>query len=121
MPALTPEQEALKQAALEFINKRATSFCEVSEMLADYQRHANPNAILVLLAQLEAQPSEDAERIDWLERRGNERGGLLLHAGNEESGGRCGLGLKNTGRTLRQACDSAAGKSRVTAKTGTKA
>lgn len=51
----------------------------------------------------------DSARLDWLEQRGNERGGLLLHAGNEESSGRCGLGLKNTGRTLRQAVDSARG------------
>jgi hypothetical protein len=51
---------------------------------------------------------EDAARLDWLEQRGND-GGLLLHAGNQDTGGRSGLGLINTGRTLRQAVDSARG------------
>jgi hypothetical protein len=50
----------------------------------------------------------DAARLDWLERMANEPKGILLH-GEKESTGRCGLGLANTGRTLRQAIDDARG------------
>lgn len=59
--------------------------------------------------------SQDSERLDWLQERSNQRGGLLLHAGNEESGGRCGLGLRNTGRTLRAAIDQAIGVKNIAA------
>lgn len=48
----------------------------------------------------------DAERLDWLERRANEPGGLLLHDGSEC--GRTGLGLRpgSLVRTLRDAVDN---------------
>lgn len=51
--------------------------------------------------------SDDARRLDWLEKRANEPGGLLLHDGSER--GRCGLGLRpgNDCRDLRQAIDHA--------------
>lgn len=51
MPALTPEQEALKQAALA---ARANKW---ERAMSGFDRLASPDAILALLAQLEAQPS----------------------------------------------------------------
>lgn len=56
-------------------------------------------------AVIETQAEADARRLDWLEAMGNLRGGLLLH--NEDNTGRVGLGLANTGRTLRVAIDDA--------------
>lgn len=53
------------------------------------------------------QPTAD-QMLDWLEKMANERGGLLLH-GETEPTGRTGLGLANTGRTLRQAVAQAMG------------
>lgn len=49
----------------------------------------------------------DKDRLDWLERMANLKGGILLHDGSET--GRCGLGLRtsNLNRTLREAIDSA--------------
>lgn len=49
----------------------------------------------------------DARRLDWLEERANQPGGLLLHDGSER--GRTGLGLRpgNLTRTLREAIDQA--------------
>ena len=49
---------------------------------------------------------EDARRLDWLEARANEPGGLLLHDGSER--GRFGLGLRpgKMVRTLREAIDT---------------
>jgi hypothetical protein len=64
-----------------------------------------------------SEQAADSARLDWLEQRGND-GGLLLHAGNQDTGGRSGLGLVNTGRTLRQAVDSARGV-KATAKSAT--
>jgi hypothetical protein len=53
------------------------------------------------------QPTAD-QMLDWLEHMANQPGGLLLH--NEQAPtGRTGLGLANTGRTLRQAVAQAMG------------
>lgn len=51
----------------------------------------------------------DAQRLDWLEARANEKGGLLLHDGTER--GRTGLGLRpgHLNRSLREAIDAAMG------------
>lgn len=67
-----------------------------------------PGKIIARLVALSGK-GDDSARLDWLEERGNESDGLLLHAGNQNTGGRCGLGLIRTGRTLRQAVDSARG------------
>lgn len=50
--------------------------------------------------------TKDSDRIDWLERMANQKGGILLHDGSET--GRNGLGLRpgNLNRTLRQVIDS---------------
>lgn len=64
---------------------------------------------------------DDAARLDWLERRANERGGLLLHDGSEQ--GRTGLGLRPgfLNRTLREAIDTAmAGEARSNSSDGAK-
>lgn len=49
----------------------------------------------------------DKERIDWLEKMANVKGGILLHDGSES--GRIGLGLRpgTLVRTLRKAIDYA--------------
>lgn len=49
----------------------------------------------------------DKERLDWLEKEANARGGILLHDGSEN--GRRGLGLRPGAlvRTLREAIDTA--------------
>lgn len=54
----------------------------------------------------------DSERLDWLEARANEPGGLLLHDGSES--GHCGLGLRPgyLVRSLREAIDTAMGVKR---------
>jgi len=51
--------------------------------------------------------TKDSDRIDWLERAANQKGGILLHDGSET--GRNGLGLRpgHLERTLRQAIDAA--------------
>lgn len=50
----------------------------------------------------------DSERLDWLERMANQKGGLLLHDGRES--GRLGLGLRpgTLNRSLREAIDESA-------------
>jgi hypothetical protein len=53
------------------------------------------------------QPTAD-QMLEWLEKMANRRGGLLLHSEHEPTG-RTGLGLANTGRTLRQAVAQAMG------------
>jgi len=50
----------------------------------------------------------DKKRLDWLEKMGSTSEGILLHS-QAGTTGRLGLGLKNTGRTLRQAIDFAMG------------
>lgn len=47
----------------------------------------------------------DSERIDYLQRAVDVGGAILLHNGEGRGSGFVGLGLKNTGRTLRQAID----------------
>jgi hypothetical protein len=49
----------------------------------------------------------DSDRIDWLEKMANEKGGILLHDGSET--GRTGLGLRPGAlrRSLRKAIDDA--------------
>lgn len=49
----------------------------------------------------------DAERLDWLEWMANKPEGLVLHSGHRGLEMRPGLGLANTGRTLREAVDDA--------------
>lgn len=46
----------------------------------------------------------DKERLDWLERMANQPDGILLHSEFKPTN-RVGLGLANTGRTLREAID----------------
>lgn len=51
----------------------------------------------------------DKQRLDWLEKMANKRGGILLHDGSER--GRLGLGLRldsTVVRTLRDAIDDCA-------------
>lgn len=54
--------------------------------------------------------TKDSDRLDWLEKMANQKGGILLHDGSET--GRTGLGLRPgyLNRTLRQAIDSANGE-----------
>lgn len=69
--------------------------------------------LLEMRAELEA-ARVDAERLDWLESFVNATDGIVLHNGgykfNEHDLGYVGLGLANTGRTLRAAIDAARGK-----------
>lgn len=53
MPALTPEQEALKQAALVAMRSKGSP-AKIRQDECDFELIANPAAILALLAQLEA-------------------------------------------------------------------
>lgn len=48
---------------------------------------------------------EDAERLDWLEDETSP--GIRLHSGDFRNDEHIGLGIANTGRTLRQAIDDA--------------
>jgi hypothetical protein len=60
-------------------------------------------------ARIDASPKggSDAARLDALEKLVDDSGALLLHHGCESGRGFNGLGLRNTGRTLRQAIDQA--------------
>lgn len=57
----------------------------------------------------------DADRLDYLEREAN-REPILLHAIDATQTAYRGIGLKNTGRTLRQAIDQMAGWDRASRK-----
>lgn len=59
----------------------------------------------------------DAERLDWLERMANRKGGILLHDGSEK--GRAGLGLRPgvLRRSLRECIDHAMGPESAKAST----
>ncbi|OZI61594.1 hypothetical protein [Bordetella genomosp. 11] len=52
-------------------------------------------------------PTQDAERIDWLESQINEHGAIHLHDGNHPAGHGLGLRPGNLVRTLREAIDAA--------------
>jgi hypothetical protein len=66
MPTLTPEQDALKQAALDLKNEPGESFGNKVQVANRYQRLANPTAILAILAQLEAAQAVPDGRYDEL-------------------------------------------------------
>lgn len=59
-------------------------------------------------AELEA-VVRDKQRLDFLQREVDQIGAYLLHNGQGSGKGFTGLGLKNTGRTLRQAIDQCLG------------
>jgi hypothetical protein len=62
------------------------------------------NRILAIASSLEGQV-EDSARLDALELDVAEEGPIVLHNGEGTSGNYRGLGMANTGRTLRDAID----------------
>jgi hypothetical protein len=62
------------------------------------------------LAQLLRDHEADAARLDALESFVQDNGALVLHRGLNFTHGAAGLGLSNTGRTIRQAVDQLRGE-----------
>lgn len=68
-------------------------------------RPAKFAALLIEAADALEAAREDAARLNWLEDETSP--GIRLHSGDFRSDEHIGLGIANTGRTLRQAIDSA--------------
>jgi septal ring factor EnvC (AmiA/AmiB activator) len=110
--AVLEAELGLRDSALDNMARKLTATeAERDQFEAEHDRLKAENAKLKgQLAQSRRRPKmpTDKDRLDWLEKMGNTKEGLLLHS-NPEGTGRLGLGLKHTGRTLRQAIDQAMG------------
>lgn len=99
---------SVRDDAAAWLNQPLTDNIEQDRYEATQHLHALLAEHEALLARMEAAEA-DTRRLDALEAEIMEDGPIALHNGEGPGGLHRGLGMANTGRTLRQAIDALTG------------